>query len=378
MKVLHYVTSFSPRSETFIYDLIIALENANIDNYVLSHYRELESKRPFSKVNIISQDCGLLKKIFYKMKGKYYLRNSNKIKKFILSLNPNIIHIHFGTSGVRMLNLLAQYRINIPIIISFHGYDINVVPNKDTKYIKELLKLNLYSNVLCTAPSKFLKDKMINLGINEKKIIIVPNAYNDKFKCNKNKKDWKKGSKLKLLSIGRFVEVKGQVYLIKAFAKLLKYYPNAELSLIGYGELKYKLLDLCKDLKIEDKVFILKKEHQELPQFMSEHHLYLQPSIVASDGAEENLSVATIEAQAMGLPAIVSNIGGLTEIIEHNINGKIVEQKDIDAIFYAIKDYIDNDGDITKHSYNAQKIVKQKYAKEKILNKITQVYKELL
>ena len=56
---------------------------------------------------------------------------------------------------------------------------------------------------------------------------------------------------------------------------------------------------------------------------MSESDIYIQPSVVASDGAE-NLSVATIEAQVSGLPCIASNIGGLKEIVIDDVTGKLV------------------------------------------------------
>jgi colanic acid/amylovoran biosynthesis glycosyltransferase len=263
-------------------------------------------------------------------------------------------------------------------VISFHGFDINVVPLKYREYHNKLLAINNYSNIICTTPSNFLKNKMIALGIDKNKIIVIPNSYNEIFQAKVQNFNWQYGDKLKLLSIGRFIEVKGQKYLLEAFAKLLKYYPNAELTLIGYGELENELKNKNKTLKIEDNVHMMQVEHSKLPKIVSEHHIYIQSSIKASDGAEENLSVATIEAQAMGLPAIVSNIGGLIEIIEHNNNGKIVSEKDSDAIFKALKEYVDFPEQIKKHSINAINIVEEKFNKDKLLNKITHIYKELL
>ncbi len=376
MKILHYVSAFSLPSETFIYDLINNVEDHGLDNYVLTHNRELEDERPFSKVKIISEKVSLIKRVYFKLFGVWEIRNDKDVIKYIKELQPDIIHAHFGPNGVRIYNLLQKYNIDIPLVISFHGMDINVLPAKDKKYLDYLLKINSLNNTLFTTPSIFLKNKMLTLGFDAGAINVIPNAYSKIFENIKKNHFWQYGDELKLLNIGRFEEVKGQAYLIEAFSKVLDIYPKSKLTLIGYGNLEENLKKLCKDLKVDNKVVFLKQvEHGKLPNIIVSHDIYIHPSVIGSDGAEESLSVSTIEAQVCGLPSIVSEIGGLVEVVVNNSTGKYVNPKSINDLIKGIEFYINNTDIIKKHAINAVLNAKDNFHRKRIFSKISKVYK---
>lgn len=378
MKILHYISSFSLPSETFIYDLINNLEDKGIDNYILTHHRELEGERPFEKINITSENTSLIRKIYYKLFSKWKIRNEKYVIEYIHKVNPDIIHAHFGPNGVRIYNLIKKYNLNIPLVISFHGMDINVLPLIDKVYVDYLLQLNKDKNILFTSPSGFLKNKMILLGLDDNLTSVIPNAYNSYFENVKKEKYWQYGDTLKLLNIGRFEEVKGQKYLIEAFSNILKEYPDTTLTLVGYGSLEKELKNLCKSLNVVDKVIFLRQiEHSKLPKLIVAHDIYIQPSIVASDGSEESLGVSTIEAQVCGLPAIASKIGGLNEIVIDNITGKIVDQKDIENIKDEVMFYVNNSDIMKKHAINAIIKAENNFNKEVLINTLKNIYFKL-
>ncbi len=379
MKILHYVSNFLPRSETFIYDLIINLENKNIDNYVVAHTRELEKERPFPKVQFLSENTSLFKKIYYKLFKAYHIRNEKEVVQYIKKIKPKLIHAHFGTNGLRIYNLLKKYNLDIPLVVSFHGIDINVLPKKDKRYLKSIVKMSHDQNVNLTSPSKFLKSKMSKLEINDKKITNIANAYNDAFAKVKKKHFWQYGDELKLINIGRFEEVKGQKYLILAFKKVEEYYPKCKLTLIGYGSLMKELKDLVGQLELEEKVVFLNRvEHINLPKILCEQDIYIQPSIVASDGGEESLSVSTVEAQVVGLPSIVSNIGGLKEVVVDKKSGYLVEDKNEDKIYEMVKLYIDNPYLLKEHSVNGVLICKKRFNSKNIVSEWINLYRSSL
>ncbi len=378
MKILHYVSHFSLPSETFIYDLINNLENHEIDNYILTHYRELKDERPFSKVKIISEKTSFIKKVYFKLFKQWQIRNKEDVLKYIEELKPDLIHAHFGPNGIKIYKLLKQFKINIPIVVSFHGMDINVLPLKDLNYLNAVKEMNQDDNVVFTSPSIFLKNKMTKLSLTTNKTYILYNAYNNVFNNISKTNFWKYGDELNLLNIGRFAEVKGQVYLIKAFKKVVDFYPNSKLTLIGYGSLEYELKQLVEELNLLDRVLFLKQvEHKSLPSIMSKYDIYLQPSIVASDGAEESLSVSTIEAQAVGLPSIVSNIGGLKEVVVDGKTGYLIDDKDIDLISNKIKSYIKNGKLLKEHSNNSIIFSSEKFNSERIIQKWIKMYRSI-
>ena len=256
--------------------------------------------------------------------------------------------------------------------------DINVLPMKNSKYLDLLMAMNRSDKVHFTSPSNFLKQKMIALGFHPKKISIIYNAYNKNFDCVKTKKTWAFGDQLRLLNIGRFEEVKGQRYLLEAIAIVSKEYANIKLSLVGYGSLYDELNHLTDKLGIRDKVFFVHQAaHSQIPVLMSESDIYIQPSVVASDGAEENLSVATIEAQVSGLPCIASNIGGLKEIVIDDVTGKLVAYSSPQAISSAILSYIGNPDLLRSHSYSCYHYSRSKFSRSKITSHLLRIYEKV-
>lgn len=379
MKILHYISNFLPQSETFIYDLITNLENRSIDNYIIAHTKEPEPERSFSKVSYFSEDVSISKKVYYKLFKPYYIKNDYEMTQYIQEVAPSLIHAHFGANGLRIFNLLQKYNLDIPLVVSFHGIDINVLPGKDPKYLASLVNMSQRGNVNFTSPSTFLKNKMISLGISGEVITVIPNAYNTVFETVCKKHFWQYGDELKMVNIGRFEEVKGHKYLILAFKKIAEYYPKCKLTLIGYGVLMKNLKVLVAQLGLDEKViFFGKAEHAKLPEILAEQDIYLQPSIVASDGGEENLSVSTIEAQVVGLPSIVSDIGGLKEIVLDKKSGYLIEDKNEDEIFKMVKLYIDNPYLLKEHSENAVFACKKRFNSENIIVEWINIYRDSL
>ena len=130
MRVLHYIGVFSLHSETFIYDFIKNLEENGIENCVLTHNRYIKIERPFKKVRVVSEKVNFFKKIYYKIFHRYSIRNKIKVLEHIEKYNPDLIHAHFGPNGVMMYNLMQKYKLDVKLIVSFHGMDINVMPKK--------------------------------------------------------------------------------------------------------------------------------------------------------------------------------------------------------------------------------------------------------
>jgi len=379
MKILHYVGAFSLPSETFIYDLITNLEDNRLDNYILTHSRHLEEERPFKKIKVVNENVSFIKKAYHKFFKPWSIRNFKEVLKYIDEVKPDIIHAHFGPNGIKIFKLIKEFDLKIPLVVSFHGMDINVLPKQNDNYLIELLKMSSNKNISLTSPSEFLKNKMVELGIEDTKINIVPNAYNDIFSNIKKTRKWKYGDEFRILHVGRFEEVKGQIYLIKAFSKIVDIYPNSKLTLIGYGSLEKELKKLCQELKLSKKVlFLTRIEHSKIADIMIEHDIYIQPSIIASDGAEESLGVATIEAQVCGLPCIVSGIGGLKEIVIDNVTGKLSNEKDVDSIVQNIMYYINNSNRLLEHSLKAKREAEKRFNKKILITNITKVYKEVI
>ncbi|MFW5888474.1 MAG: glycosyltransferase family 4 protein [Patescibacteria group bacterium] len=386
MKILHYITFFSKPSETFIYDQINNLEDKGVDNHLLIKKRELKKERPFdeSKIHFLK-----IRKIFFVNKllskifsgYKYRPKDPGAMMDAVKKINPDILHAHFGGNGVPLKKLLEEYDSGIPLVISFHGTDIISDPELDPVYREEIKKLKDYEKLICTAPSEFLKNKLIENGVPEEKINIVPNTFNKEFLRHRKKQLFQAGNELKIINVSRFIEWKGHKYLLEALRKLTNQgYNNIRLTLVGDGDNKKEMEDLAKRLGVREKVnFTGRVDHKKIPGLLQEHDVYIQPSIKDENTyQEESFGVVVIEAIATGLPVIVTRTGGLPEAVvkEDKQFSFIVPEKDPEAISGILKDMISGDYQFQNNSAYAEKVT-DKFSSEKQVESLLQTYKQL-
>ena len=128
----------------------------------------------------------------------------------------------------------------------------------------------------------------------------------------------------------------GIEYLIKAFKILSDKYPELPLKLliVGGGSLETELKNLAKELGIWNKtIFTGKVPFEEVPVY----HNMLSVSVSVSVSESESFGVAVVEAMACGKPVVVSNVGGLPEVVEDGKTGFVVPPKNPEKTAEAIE-----------------------------------------
>lgn len=346
MNVVHYVAAFSPLSQTFIYDLVVGLEKRGLTrNTVLTRRRELSIERPFERT-FVCKDRNPIRKLLSKVTDPSHLKIHNQ--KIILDrfkeANVDIVHSHFAISALRMNDLLIKNKLNIPHICSFHGNDVLTNPFKIPGYREALLRLNDYPNILMTVPSQFLKDVCIRLGLNEEKIKVVHNTIHPRFIEHKEAAPWDGVEKLKIVTVGRLVEMKGHEYAIKGMAELRKTFSHFEYIIAGSGALEYQLKELSNNLGLQDHVkFVGNVGHEKVPELLSQCHVCLIPSIRAHDGEEDTFCLSLVEGSVAGLFCLSSDTRGPVEVMGPHTD-LIFKQKDpfaqTRAILKAVEDHL--------------------------------------
>jgi glycosyltransferase involved in cell wall biosynthesis len=378
MKILHYISDFSLPSETFIYDLIINLDDdEEISNYVLTHNHILKNERPYVNVKVIKNTFSI-KKIYYKLFEPWVVPNKKEVFKYINKLQPDIIHAHFGPNGIKIIKLLKEKKINIPVVLTFHGTDINSMPLLIKSYKDELLIINSYENIQIIAHTSFLKSQIVKQGIKAELIHIIHNGFNPKFSAIKKQKYFKHGDTFKILNVSRLINWKGHIYLIDAFKEFSKIYRNSELTLVGGGDLLTSLKLHTKEIGIDDKInFLDTVNHAEIPEIMSEHDVYIQPSIIDPiTFQQEGMPISVLEAIAVGLPVIVTNTGGMPEmILEETEFSFIIEQQSSDEILKLFKNFIGSKYIFQNNNKYALNLI-DKYSMSNMIEKVKTLYKK--
>ncbi|ALO35968.1 hypothetical protein CMT41_15480 [Colwellia sp. MT41] len=385
MKVIHHTVRYLPPSQTFIADLINQLEPLVAEQHIFAHEVLANQKTIIDDISHRSSNFLIKKSLNFINQKRGFCHNTNYsyAKKLLLQYQPDIIHCHFGTAAYFNYYLQKYAHTNIPMVISLHGFDVFFCDSLFNQY-KETIKLIANKNVIFTCPSIFLKQKVIkSLSIPNEKIIVVPNGFNSKlFKYTPPKKIIDQRA-FKIAHVGRFIDVKEQKYLLEAIHLLKKQgMTQITLDLIGDGELQQECIMLAKTLGIEKQVtFHGAIAHKTVASIIQDSDIYAHPSFTLPTGQAESFGIAILEAIATGKPVIITDSGGMSEIL-HQKNErfvKIVKQKSAQAIADSIQVFISSWSSINWQEF-------QRY-RDKIINKnninqtallITQLYKSLL
>ena len=109
----------------------------------------------------------------------------------------------------------------------------------------------------------------------------------------------------------------------------------------------------------------------------------MRPWLAASDvlvfpSYREGFPNVVLEAGAMGLPSIVTDINGSREIIQNGVNGIIIPFQNVDALYHAMKDFLDNPEEVKRMSSTARGIIAERYEQSFVRKCQKDFYKEIL
>jgi len=217
--------------------------------------------------------------------------------------NRSFDHIHspFLTGSATVAFFLSQY-LKIPFTFTMHASNIYVDP------------------IMLSTKLRYCK-KGISIS-----------AYNKDFLLHKY------GGHLKDKSVGQLTERKGFIYLLKACSLLKKKHLIFHCLIVGDGEDKELLIKHSESLGVRDVVtFMGRKPQEEVKKLLEDASVFTLPSIVTDKGGREGIPVALMEAMAMELPVVSTRTVGIPELIEHNKEGLLVEQKNPEDLAHALE-----------------------------------------
>ena len=178
---------------------------------------------------------------------------------------------------------------------------------------------------------------------------------------------------LTFIFVGRIVRDKGINELVAAFVRLHKDYKDTRLLLVGrYEEKLDPILPEIKRL-IENSDSI-----EAVGQQKDVRSFYEQSDVLVFPSYREGFPNVVIEAGAMELPSIVTDINGSREIVEHGKNGLIVPSCDEQALYDAMKWMVEHPGDRKQMEKNARPMVASRFEQSFVRQCLKDYYKEIL
>jgi len=268
----------------------------------------------------------------------FYLGIKKVIQNLLTEKKIDVISAHwvypdgFGAT-------LASKKFDLPIAVHALGCDIN----EYTKYRlrrKHIINTLRQSNINIVK-SDALRNKIIELGIEARKTVVIHNGVDQtKFipgNTTELRKQLKLSSDIKyVLFIGNFQIEKGLVYLIEAVKQCKR--NNFQLLIIGSGPLESEIKALVSKLKMDDRInFLGRKDHQEIPDYLSAVDVLCLPSL------REGCPNVVLESLSCGTPVVASNVGAVPEIITTKEYGEIVEPKNPASIAAGLSQVLDRE-----------------------------------
>jgi len=249
----------------------------------------------------------------------------------------DIIHVHWPLP-MAFAAILYKKLYSVPFVVSFHGAEIYLAKKY---HLTKVLCYIVNESEGGGTNSEGTRRAALSCGIQNSKLKVLPTCIDaDFFKPINVKKDSKH---FRIISVGRFVERKGFIYLIEAISLLIKKYPNILVEIVGDGPDKSILDKRINDLGVKNHIKLISNiSNQGLLHLYNKSDLFVLPSIIDSKGDTEGLGVVYLEAMACKTPVIGTNVGGIPDIITNNKNGLLIPQKDSKALSEAIEYMIKN------------------------------------
>ncbi len=229
------------------------------------------------------------------------------------------------------------------------------------------------------AISHFTKKKLIEIGIPEKKIVVIhpgvdPVKFNPRLDPSPIKKKYNLEGKKVILTASRLAKHKGHQNVLKALPQVLKRVPNLVYLIIGEGEEEEALRKMVKDLKLEERVVFAGEIAEELPLYYAACDLFIMPSYeIKERGDAEGFGIVYLEANACGKPVIGGRSGGVTDAIIDGETGFLVDPLNINQIAEALIKLLTNPELARKLGRRGRERMEEEFSWKRIAQKVREV-----
>src|SRR6266498_142671 len=308
-----------------------------------------------------------------------YHLNSQMISKTIELFETerfDLIHAHDWVVGRAAVEL--KNRLGLPLISTIHATEIGRGGSLDGEYRRkvrdiERLLVEQSDGIICC--SNYMLDHIQHvLGSVKTKVRVIPNGVeSSRFNGGRQPQLILAGiseDRKIILYVGRIVREKGIFTLLDALEKLRKQGKDVSLVFVGEGPLKEDLAKEVLRRKLSDRV--------KLAGFVDEKKLvslYNSSDVFVLASHYEPFGMVVLEAMASRIPVVVSDVGGLSEIVEDGITGVKVPSSDPHALAEGILRVLENRELSERLKENAYRAVQERYRWDTIAEKTLEAYR---
>lgn len=331
-----------------------------------------------------------------------YCRDAKKkLEKFIKEKSIDLAHLHIFYGTLTSSILAPLYNSSIPIVHHLHEYRSfcsvytasrsgstcsscrkgSYLPgllyrcNRGSFFRSLLSTIEMYASDLLggkrlpkmlLAVSNFQRKILVKQGVDNRKILTLYNPISQDFI---NKVEYKKSVKAGVLFVGRVEDYKG----VFDFLELAKRVKDLNFTIIGDGGAFNRVKLEIKNSKLNNVYLLGAKSKREVIEEMEQHKIMVVPS-----KWNETFGLTAAEGMAAGLPVIVTNMGGLPEVVKHGECGYVVNNGDISDMVSKIKLLNTDKVLYEQFSVNARRRALTEFSEESYYSRLLEIYTQVL
>ena len=298
--------------------------------------------------------------------------NFNMLSKATEIINKeggfDVIHAHDWLVTYAAKSLKNAY--DIPIVATIHATEAgrnSGIHDETQRYINDTEWLLTYEATEVIVNSNYMKNEIQRLfGLPFDKINVIPNGINlSNLTGIEREYDFRRQYAMDnekiILYVGRLVYEKGVQHLIAAMPKILSNYNDAKLIIAGRGGMMDELRAEASNLGLNDKIYFTGYLNSKQVQKM-----YKCADVAVFPSTYEPFGIVALEAMLAGVPTVVSDVGGLDEIVTHGVDGMKSYAGNANSIADSVTALLYDHQLATNVSKKAKQKVKDQFNWEKI------------
>jgi glycosyltransferase involved in cell wall biosynthesis len=320
------------------------------------------------------------------LNGKNLFAKAQTLRKLIRDRKPHIVHT--ALTNANLVGRIAAVGLPVVVISSLINTPYAAVRLKDPKIdARKLRVVQMFdgwtSRHLTThfhAVSQAAKAAAINdLRVSSERITVVERGR-DTTRLGQPSPERRKQARLRLslqpddqvmVNVGRQDYQKGQKYLLEAAAKLVKKRPKLVLLIAGRsGNVSPDLVRLKEQLRLNGQVRFL-GHRQDIPEILAAADIFIFPSLF------EGLPGAVIEAMALGLPIVASDIAPIREVVEENRNAILVAPASSSKLAEAVAALLDDPCQAMAYGNYSRKIFEARFTLQQSAARMIELYHQV-
>jgi len=260
----------------------------------------------------------------------YTLSLTSKMVDIAKHAGLDLLHVHYAiphaTSAVMARQILEREGHSLPIVTTLHGTDITLIGQDPSFAPVVTWSINESDGV--TAVSDYLRQETFDHFAIDNGIEVIPNFIDTDRFYRQNKEHFKQalcpnGEKV-IVHVSNFRTVKNTKQVVDIFYRVQQHQSDVKLLLVGDGPERVPTERKARELGVYDDIRFLGKQ-DPIEEILSIADVFLMPS------ESETFGLAALEAMACRVPTVVSDVGGLPELVNGGETGCLRPVNDVDA-----------------------------------------------